>query len=226
MLRAVRSATQTIPIVAVDLNSDPVEGGVVASFAHPGGNVTGVFLAFPEFASKWLELLNETIPQFSRIAILWDPTTGSLQKKSVEDAAALLKLSLEVLEVQAPSDFDDAFHSASQRGVDAVLMLGSPLMLVMAQKAADLAIHHNLPVFYWASEFARAGGLMSYGPNLHDTFRQAGVVTAKILQGTKPADLPIERPTRFELVINLKTAKALGMTIPQRLLVAADEVIE
>ena len=226
VLRAAWSATRTIPIVAADMNSDPVEGGMAASLAHPGGNVTGVFLAFKEFAAKWLDLLKEVIPQLSHVAVLQDPSTGQRQKRSVEGAAEQLKVALEVLEVRSPSDLDEAFNLASQRGVDAVLMLGSPLFLVTAKKAADLAISHRLPAFYWASDFARAGGLMTYGPNLPDTFRQAGVMVGKVLHGTKPADLPIELPTKFEMAINLKTAKALGLEIPSRLVITADEVIE
>jgi ABC-type uncharacterized transport system substrate-binding protein len=226
VLLAVRSATQTIPIVAIDLESDPVDSGMVATFAHPGGNVTGVFLAFPEFATKWLELLKQTVPQLSRAAVLWDPSSSSMQKKAVEDATKTLKVSLEVLEVQTPSDVDEAFNSASRRGADAVLILGSARTVPLLPKEAELAILHKLPAVYVDSEFARVGGLMSYGPNVLGTFRQAGIMAAKVLQGTKPADLPIELPTKFELVINLKTAKALGLTIPQTLLLSADEVIE
>ena len=226
VLRAVRSSTEIVPIVAVDLESDPVDEGIAASLAHPGGNVTGLFLAFPQFATIWLGLLKETIPQLSRVAVLWDPTTGSMHKKAVEAAAEAPKVSLEVLEVQIPSDVDEAFNAARRSGADAVLMLASPLFQLTRQKAAELAILHKLPTIYVDSEFARAGGLMVYGPNLRGMFRQVGVMTAKVLHGTKPADLPIERPTKFELVINLKTAKTLGLTIPQTLLARADEVIE
>jgi putative ABC transport system substrate-binding protein len=226
VLRAVRSSTEIVPIVAVDLESDPVDEGIAASLAHPGGNVTGLFLAFPEFATIWLGLLKETIPQLSRVAVLWDPTTGSMHKKAVEAAAEAPKVSLEVLEVQIPSDVDEAFNAAKRSGADAVLVLASPLFQLTRQKAAELAILHKLPTIYVDSEFARAGGLMVYGPNLRGMFRQVGVMTAKVLHGTKPADLPIERPTKFELVINLKTAKTLGLTIPQTLLARADEVIE
>jgi len=226
VLRAVRSSTEIVPIVAVDLESDPVDEGIAASLAHPSGNVTGLFLAFPEFATMWLGVLKETIPQLSRVAVLWDPTTGSMHKKAVEAAAEAPKVSLEVLEVQIPSDVDEAFNAARRSGADAVLMLASPLFQLTRQKAAELAILHKLPTIYVDSEFARAGGLMVYGPNLRGMFRQVGVMTAKVLHGTKPADLPIERPTKFELVINLKTAKTLGLTIPQTLLARADEVIE
>jgi putative tryptophan/tyrosine transport system substrate-binding protein len=224
--RAVRSATSTIPTITVDLNSDPVDSGLVASLAHPGGNISGIFLAFPEFATKYLELLKETTPQLSRVGILWDPSIGSLQKKAVERAAEILKLPLEYLEVQTAPQLDEAFNSAARRGANGMLILNSPLAYVTARKAAELAALHNLPAVSAAADFARAGGLMAYGPNLTVTFRQAGVMSGKVLQGMNPADLPIERPTRFELVINLKAAKALGLTVPNTLLASADEVIE
>jgi putative tryptophan/tyrosine transport system substrate-binding protein len=225
-LQAVWAATRIIPIVAVDLTNDPVEDGMVESFAHPGGNVTGVFQAFPELASKWLQLLKEVQPQLSRVVVLWDHSTGTMQRKSVENAGNLLKVSLDILEVSTPSDFDQAFRAASQRGAGAILMLGSPLGLQAARIIAELGIQHHLPAFYWAANFARAGGLMAYGPNLLDTYRQAGVMTGKVLNGAQPADLPIEQPVKFELIINLRTAKTLGLTIPQTLLISADEVIE
>jgi putative ABC transport system substrate-binding protein len=186
----------------------------------------GVFLAFEDIAAKWLELLKEAIPKLSWVAVLWDPSTGLKQKQSVERASGPLKVSLEILEVRSPSDYEEAFHAASQRSADAVLMLGSPLSYAMMSKAAQLSIGNRLPVFYWAAEFARVGGLMAYGPNVRDTFRQVGVMTGKVLQGIKPADLPIERPTKFNLLINLKTAEALSLTIPEKLLALADEVIE
>jgi putative tryptophan/tyrosine transport system substrate-binding protein len=225
-LRAVESVSYTVPIVAVDLNSDPVEGGMAASFAHPGGNVTGVFLDFAEFSTKWLQLLKDTVLQLSRVAILWDPSTVLEPKRSFESAAVSLKISPELLEVHSPADFDEAFHLASRRSVDAVLVLGSPVFLAMAKNVAALAFDHRLPTFYLASDFPKAGGLMSYGPNLPNTFRQAGVMAGTVLRGTRPADLPIQQPTKFDLVVNLKTAKTLGITIPPNLLVLADEVIE
>lgn len=226
LLQAARSTTQTVPIVAVDLESDPVDSGIVASLAHPGGNVTGVFLAFPDFTTKWLEVLRETIPQLSRVAVLWDPSTGSMQKKAVEGAAELLKVMPDILEVQTPSNFEGAFNSASQRRADALLMLSSPVIATNVQKLAELAILHKLPAITLFPDFARAGGLMAYGPNQFGLFRQAGVMTGKVLKGTKPADLPIERPTKFELVVNVKTAKALRIGFPTSVLLRADEVIE
>jgi putative ABC transport system substrate-binding protein len=210
----------------LDLESDPVDSGLVASLAHPGGSITGVFLAFPDFATKWLQLLKETIPQLSRVAVLWDPSTGTMQKRSVEGAAEALKVTLQILGVPRPSDLDEAFDSASRGGASGVLMLSSPVIGGNVQKVAELAILHHLPAITLFPDFARAGGLMAYGPSLLGTWRQAGVMIGKVLQGTKPADLPIERPAQFELVINLKTAKALGLKVPLTLQTSADEVID
>jgi ABC-type uncharacterized transport system substrate-binding protein len=226
VVQAARSATQTLPIVANDLESDPVDTGWAASLAHPGGNITGVFMAFPDFATKWLGLLKETNSQLSRIAILWDPSAGLFQKQAIEAAAKASKVTLETMEVRTPSDLDGAFNSAKRGGAEAVIMLSSPLISANVRKEAELAILHNLPVITLFPDFARAGGLMAYGPNLLGAIRDAGGMIAKVLQGRKPADLPIQRPTKFELVINLKTAKALGLTLPNTLLALADEVIE
>jgi putative ABC transport system substrate-binding protein len=226
VVQAARSATQTLPIVANDLESDPVDTGWAASLAHPGGNITGVFKAFPDFATKWLGLLKETNSQLSRIAILWDPSAGLFQKQAIEAAAKASKVTLETMEVRTPSDLDGAFNSAKRGGAEAVIMLSSPLISANVRKEAELAILHNLPVITLFPDFARAGGLMAYGPNLLGAIRDAGGMIAKVLQGRKPADLPIQRPTKFELVINLKTAKALGLTLPNTPLALADEVIE
>jgi putative tryptophan/tyrosine transport system substrate-binding protein len=225
-MRAARSATQTLPIVTIDLESDPVATGWAASLAHPGGNITGVFMGFPDFAGKWLELLKETVPKLSHVALLWDPSTALIQKKALEDAAKASKLALETIEVRTPADFDGAFDSAKRGGADALIMASSPLIPPNSHKEVELAIQHNLPAITLLSDFPRAGGLMSYGPNLFAAYRDAGGMIAKVLKGTKPADLPIQRPTKFELVINLKTAKALGLTPPDTLLALADEVIE
>jgi putative tryptophan/tyrosine transport system substrate-binding protein len=226
VVRAARSATQTVPIVAIDLESDPVDAGWAASLAHPGGNITGVFMAFPDFAAKWLGLLKDTAPQLSHVAVLWDPSTGLFQKKAIEDAAKASKLALETIEVRTPSDLEGAFNSAKRGGADSLVMLSSPLISANVRKEAELAILYNLPAITLFSDFPRAGGLIAYGPNLLGGFRDAGGMIAKVLQGTKPADLPIQRPSKFELVINLKTAKALGLNISDNLLTLADEVIE
>jgi putative tryptophan/tyrosine transport system substrate-binding protein len=224
--RAARSATQTLPIVAIDLESDPVDAGWAASLAHPGGNLTGVFMAYPEFATKWLGLLKDTLPRLSRVAVLWDPSTGLLQKKAIEAAAKASELPLEIIEVRTPSDLDGAFSSAKRGGADAVVMLSSPLIPPNVRKEAELAILQKLPTITLYSEFPRAGGLIAYGPNLLGSIHDVGGMIAKVLQGNKPADLPIQRPTKFELVINHKTADALGLTLPDTILGLADEVIE
>jgi putative tryptophan/tyrosine transport system substrate-binding protein len=224
--RAAQSATQTLPIVANDLESDPVSTGWATSLAHPGGNMTGVFMAYPDFATKWLGLLKDTLPRLSRVAVLWDPSTGSFQKKSIEAAAKVSELTLETVEVRTPSDLDGAFDSAKRGGADALVMLSSPLIAANVRKEAELALLQKLPAITLFSDFPRAGGLMAYGPNLLAAIRDAGGMVAKVLHGTKPADLPIQRPSKFELVINHKTADALGLTLPDTLLSLADEVIE
>jgi putative tryptophan/tyrosine transport system substrate-binding protein len=224
--RAARSATQTLPIVAIDLESDPVDTGWAASLAHPDGNITGVFMAYPDFATKWLGLLKDTLPQLSHIAVLWDPSTGLFQKKAIEGAAEASKIALETIEVRTASDLDGAFDSAKRGGADSLVMLSSPLISANVRKEAELAILLKLPVITLFSDFPRAGGLIAYGPNLLGAIRDAGGMIAKVLQGRKPADLPIQRPSKFELVINRKTADALGLTLPGTLLALADEVIE
>jgi putative ABC transport system substrate-binding protein len=185
-----------------------------------------VFLAFPDFASKVLQLLKETLPQLSRVAALWDPTTGTMQKTAIQQAADSLGLALDIMEMRAVADFAVAFAAATKAGAGALLMLSSPLFGSSTRAVAELALHENLPGITLFPDFARAGGLLAYGPNLLDMYRQGGVMVGKLLQGRKPADLPIERPTEFQLVVNLKTAKALGVTIPTSILLRADEVIE
>jgi putative ABC transport system substrate-binding protein len=226
VVQAARSATQLIPILAIDLETDPVASSLVGSIAHPGGNITGVFFDFPDFTAKWLELLRETSANLSTVAVLWDPTTGPTQITATEHAAGLLNIKLEVLEIRTVSDFDQAFGSATRRSAGAVLLLSSPLVAPNVQILAELAVSHQLPAITLFPDFARAGGLLAYGPNLLDMYRQAGVMIGKVLQGRRPAELPIERPTKFELVVNVKAAKALGITIPPSLLARADELIE
>jgi len=226
VLQEFRAQQARIPIVGLDLETDPVENGTVTSLARPGGNITGVFLAFPDFASKVLQLLKETLPQLSRVAALWDPTTGTMQKTAIQQAADSLGLALDIMELRAVADFAGAFAAATKAGAGALLMLSSPLFGSSTRAVAELALHENLPGITLFPDFARAGGLLAYGPNLLDMYRQGGVMVGKLLQGRKPADLPIERPTEFQLVVNLKTAKALGVTIPTSILLRADEVIE
>ena len=226
MVQVFQRKTKTIPIVALDLETDPVGSGLVASLTRPGGNLTGLFFDFPDFTNKWLELLREAIPQLTRIAVLWDPATAATQRIALEQAARSLAIEMSILEVRTRSDFEEAFAAARRRSADAVLMLASPLIGANAQPLAELAIHHRLPAVTLFPDFARAGGLLAYGVNLLEMYRQTGIMVGKVLQGRKPAELPIERPTRFELVLNLRAAKRLQLDIPTSVLLRADEVIE
>jgi putative tryptophan/tyrosine transport system substrate-binding protein len=226
LTRIVHATTESLPIVTIDLESDPVESGWLQSYAHPGGNLTGIFSDFPDFATKWLDLLREIVPGLAYLVVLWDPATPTVQPRAVATAARLLNVKTEVLELSLPSEFEGVFEAASARRPDGVLLLSSPLVSINSPKLAELSLQHRLPAISLFSSFARAGGLISYGPNLDEIYREMGVMAAKILNGTKPADLPAERPTRFELLVNSKTAKALGLKISESFLVRADEVIE
>jgi len=226
VLQAARSATRTIPIVAIDLETDPVASGVAATLARPGGNITGVFLDFPDFTGKWLEMLIESSPKLARAAVLWDPITGPVQMESVQKTGKTLNVELDMVKVQRPSDFDSAFLMAIQRGAGAMVILSSPLVAPNVQVLAELALRHGLPAITLFPDFARSGGLLAYGPNLLSLYRLAGVLAGKVLRGANPAELPIERPTKFETVLNMRTAHALGISIPTSLLLRADEVIE
>jgi putative tryptophan/tyrosine transport system substrate-binding protein len=226
VLQVARKLPGGVPVVAIDLESDPVASGVAASLAHPGGNVTGVFMDFPDFSTKLLELLLESNVRLSRLAVLWDPVTGQLQLETVKTAAGAKKIGVNTFKVQRAFDFESAFDAANQDHADAVIMLSSPLFASNVQILADLALKHRLPAITLFPDFARAGGLVAYGPNILDLFRVLGNISGKVLHGAKPADLPIERPAKFELVLNLRTAKALDLSISTGLLLRADEVIE
>ena len=223
---AVRTATSTIPIVGLDLETDPVATGMIASLAHPGANLTGFFFDFAEFRAKLLELLKEVVPGLSKIAVIWDPNSGPAQLKSVEAGAEAMKLKLEKLEARNATEMNRAFDAAKRANVDAVMILSSPFIGANTRLIADLTLSHALPAVTLFSEFARNGGLMSYGPNILDIYRRVGGIVAKVLQGSKPAELPVELPTKFELFVNLRTARSLKLEIPASLLVRADEVIE
>ena len=225
-IRTAKATTTTIPIVANDFESDPVRAGFVASFAHPGGNITGVFLDFPDFSKKWLEALNEVLPQARKVAVLWDPSTGEYQLDAVKSAADVLGITIETLEVPGTADAEAAFSKASQWGAGALLVLSSPVIGSSTKLFADLAMSHRLPAITLFTDFARDGGLMAYGPDVLAFYRQQGVMAGKILQGRPPADLPVEAPSKFQFVLNLKTAKLLNLTIPASILLRADEVIE
>jgi putative tryptophan/tyrosine transport system substrate-binding protein len=222
--RAAQAATTTIPIVAGDLESDPVADGFVASIAHPGGNLTGVFLDFPDFSKKWLQFLKEVLPQITKVAVLWDPTTVKRQLDAVRAAADELGITIELLDLRDTADAEAVFSMAAQRRAGAVLLLPRPFIGSHTKLFADLASAHRLPAITLFTDFARDGGLMAYGPNLLAFLRQQGVMAGKILQGA--TDLPIEAPTKFEFVLNLRTAKQLNVTIPASILLRADEVIE
>jgi putative tryptophan/tyrosine transport system substrate-binding protein len=223
---ALRAATTAIPIVGLDLETDPVATGTIASLAHPGANLTGFFFDFAEFRGKLLELLKEIVPRLSKIAVIWDPNSGPAQLKSVEAGAEAMKLTLEKLEARNVLEMHQAFDAAKRAGVDAAMILSSPFIGANTRLIADLTLRDALPAVTLFSEFARNGGLMSYGPNILDIYRSVGGIVAKVLKGNKPAELPVELPTKFELVINLKTARALKLEIPANLLVRADEAIE
>jgi putative tryptophan/tyrosine transport system substrate-binding protein len=223
-VRAAKQVTSSVPIIAMDLESDPIANGWAASLARPGGNVTGIFLDVPGFSAKTLQLLNEAVSGIAKVAVLWHPAGGPLQLEAARTAAATLKVTLEVFEVSRPSDFDGVFQAMSKAQAAGVLMLSSPLFAQNPQILASLALSNRLPAISIFPDFAQEGGLIAYGPDLLSP--QAGVMTRKLLQGAAAADLPIERPTRFKLVANLKTARALGLTTPTSILLSADEVIE
>jgi putative ABC transport system substrate-binding protein len=223
---AAKNATTEIPIVMA-VAGDPVGSGHVASLGRPGGNITGLTNLAPELGGKRLELLKEVIPGLSRVAILSDPTNPifTLQLKEVESAAQALKLQLQILQVREPNDFDSAFGAAKKSRAGAVGTLASAFLGTYRQKLADSAEKSRLPMMYHSSGFVEVGGLMSYGVNNADLYRRAATYVDKILKGAKPGDLPIEQPKKFELAINLKAAKQIGLTIPQSVLYRADKVV-
>ena len=226
-VQAAKEATTTVPIVMVAV-ADPVTYGFVTSLARPGGNITGVSLLLPELNAKRLELLREMVPKLSRAAVLWNATNPfrALDLKVAQAGARALGVTLQSLEVRGPDDFDRAFDAASRERTRALITLEDPLTFAHRTRIVGLAAKHRLPAIYGLREYVDAGGLMSYAPILLDNFRRAATYVDKILKGAKPADLPVEQPTRFELVVNLKTAKALGLTVPQSVLIRADQVIQ
>jgi len=224
-LVAAKNATRTIPTVGIDLEIDPVKAGLVASIARPEGNITGLFLDLSELSGKHLQILKEIKPGTSRVAVLGNPDINAPQLRELERVAESLSMQTRVVEVKNATDLDGAFGTAQNWRADALIVLSNPLSLAHRTQIAALAAKAGLPTIYLYRAHVGAGGLISYGPDLPDMFRRCGVYVGRILGGTKPADLPIERPARFELVINLKTAKALGLAIPDQLLALADEVI-
>jgi putative ABC transport system substrate-binding protein len=227
---AAKHATRTLPIVFTAVG-DPVTSGLVTSLARPGGNVTGSSFFASELVGKYLEHLKQAVPGVSRVAFLWQPgavgeRTEKDMLKGAEVAARALGVRLQVVEARGPEDFDRAFSDMTRARAGALTVLGSSMFFGERRRLVDLAAKNRLPAVYQWREFVDAGGLMSYGPNVADLYRRAATYVDKILKGAKPGDLPVEQPTKFELVINLKTAKALGLTIPPSLLQRADEVIQ
>ena len=225
-VQAASGATVTIPIIAIDLESDPVASGFITSLARPGGNITGVFLDFPDFSAKCLQLLVESAPALAGVGVLWDPTTGSQQLNEVEVAARGLGVRVQVFEARRVADVAEAFYALDRARIQGVVVLSSPLFGGNPQMVADLAIRRNVPTISLFPDIAREGGLLAYGPDIQDLYRQAGGMARKVLDGTKIAEIPAERPTQFQLVANLKTAKRFGITLPTSILLRADEVIE
>jgi putative tryptophan/tyrosine transport system substrate-binding protein len=224
--RRAKEATVTIPIV-MGFDNDPVGSGFVASLARPGGNITGLSTLAPQISGKQLELLKEIVPKLSRVAVLGDSNEpGNAQAlKEVELAAGAFKVQLQYLDVLNLKDIENSFQSASKQRAGAVLVLAGPVMPAHRTEVVNLAAKNRLPAMYFRSDFVEAGGLMTYNVNYNDLFRRAATYVDKILKGAKPADLPVEQPTKFELVINLKTAKQIGLTIPPNVLARADKVI-
>jgi ABC-type uncharacterized transport system substrate-binding protein len=228
--RAAQQATTTIPIVATAMG-DPVRDGLVASLARPGGNVTGTTFLGPELVPKRLELLKQALPRVSRVAGLRHPgafSEGTMKDmlKETEAAAGTLGVQLQLVDVRGPDEFDRAFSTMIRERAEALLVFPSTMLFAQGKRIVDLAAKHRLPSMSNAREFVDLGGLIAYGASLIDLNRRAATYVDKILKGTKPADLPIEQPTKFELVINMKTAKALGLTIPHSIMVRADELIQ
>jgi putative ABC transport system substrate-binding protein len=224
---AAKRTTSTIPIVFAS-HADPIGSGHVGSLARPGTNATGLTIVMSETMAKSLELLKATVPGLSRVSVIWDPATPSHRPglKAVEDTGRALGLRLHTLAVGSAAEFDSAFAAIVQERAGAVLVLSTPLFMGGAKRLAELALTHKLPTMFGPREHVEAGGLLSYSPDRADLYRRAASYVDKILKGANPADLPVQQATKFELVINLKTAKALRLTIPPLVLARADEIIE
>jgi putative ABC transport system substrate-binding protein len=224
---ATKNATRTIPIVMIGV-ADPVGSGLVTSLARPGWNITGTSSMTAEIVGKQLELLKETLPKISRVAALWNPANPNfqaIQLKEAKDAAGALGVGLQLVEARGPDEIDRTFEALARERTRALLVLNDPVFTAHRKRIADLSAKHRLAAVSGTLEYTEAGGLMAYGPSFPDIYKRAALYVDKILKGAKPADLPVERPTKFELVINLKTAKQIGLTIPPNILARADRVI-
>ena len=225
-IEAARAATTDLPILANDLESDPVASGYVQSLAHPRGNLTGMFLDAPTLCGKWLQQIGDIVPSVTKIGVLWDVTTGTYQLDAIKAAAKAKSIDVLVMEFRDSAGLQTALESGLNQGPQAVIQLGSPLIRQAGPRVAEILSTHRVPGISQFRTFPDGGGLMSYGPDLIQLYRRTGPYISKILHGARPADLPIERPTKFELVVNLRAAKALGVTIPDSLLATADDTIE
>jgi putative ABC transport system substrate-binding protein len=219
-----QQATSTIPILA--FTDDVLGAGLVASLSRPGGNTTGLTILAPELTAKRLEILSEIVPGLSRVAALWDPTSGISQVSMTEIAARAKNIQLQVLKVQHRDDLAEAFAAARQSEAQALNIFASPFLSSLSAEIIGIAAAHRLPAIYQWKENVENGGLVSYGPSLVQLWRQAGIIAAKLLKGAKPAEMPVEQPTKFELVVNTRTAKAIGIDLSPSLLVRADEVLD
>jgi putative ABC transport system substrate-binding protein len=225
-VRAAAQVTKTTPIVAIDLETNPIRAGVVASFNRPGGNVTGLFMDQASLAGKWVELLREAAPWIERVGLVWDPGSVQDQRDAAIVAARTKRIEAPVLEVHTTEGFEAAFRGLGGEHRTGVVLLGSPDLTRPLARFGDAALKLRLPNISFYPPHAKAGALMAYGPNIQDYFPRAAILADKILKGAKPGELPIEQPAVFEFVINLKTAKALGLTVPLIMQMSADEVIE
>jgi putative ABC transport system substrate-binding protein len=225
-VNAAAQATQSIPIVAIDLESDPKTAGFAVSLNRPMRNVTGLFLDLPELSGKWIELLKEVVPNLGKVAVVADRATGRFFREELEATARSLRVKLLALEVSRPEDLQGAFQSAARQGAAGLLVLPSPMVNSARKQIADLATKYRMPAIMPFAGFAEDGGLIAYGPDILAIYGQAGSVVARVLRGAQPREIPIERPTRFELILNMQTAKAFGLKISNSFLLRANRVIE
>jgi len=226
VIKSARKATSTIPIVGLDLESDPVGSGFVATLARPGGNITGIFLDQPELSGKQLQFLRDAVPGLARVGVIWEQEAGDPQLRATEAAARTIGITLNALGVRRAEEIRPAVERAARARAQALVVLTSPLLSNNLVAIVEVAQQYRLPTISPFTSFADAGALMAYGPSQPEMFRRAATYVDKILRGAKPGELPVERPSRFELTINLKSAKTLGLTIPPSLLQRADQVIE
>ena len=223
-VRALHDATKSIPIVGVDYTNDPIAVGYAKSYGRPGGNVTGVFLDAPEFAAKWLEMMREIVPNLKRVVALWDPSPGDTHVRAMAEICRSFKIQLQVITVRTANDIDSA-DAQFANGSQAIVALPSPVLYSENARLVKLATKLGLPISSMFPNFADAGGLLGYGPNDELTEQSISMLVAKILRGAKPGDLPIERPVKFDLIVNLKTAKALKIKMPETVLTRAERII-